>query len=793
MNPLIPMLAISGNPTNRQISKMLTGFHEAGIDSVMIYPRTGLGVPYMSEEWRALCGQIIDLAKQLSMHIWLYDELNWPSGSCGNQVIAEDASFAPQRFVCENGVVRVERIKPRGKIQSDAFDNDMLNPEAVRCFIRLTHERYKAWFGADFGSVITGIFTDEPSFYYNVNQPGMYPYYDGVTADYAAACGGDLVADMAAFEAGKDTPNFPGVLRRLIGERFKTAYIDQIAAWCRENGLLLTGHTLGDNTPLGSTRNTGEWFSFIDQLDLPGVDEISTRVESFNSTDDILFSMAENLRENGKEHVMAELFALGPCSMSYARRRQMLWYAAAHGIDRYFIAISHMDAAGNVGKPDYFNNFTYASPDFGMAKLLAEEANRAAALAGKRTVCAVGLRCPFRAYLRGLGTRRGTAIEDTFNDLTYAFTKRQIGWRILREDESCDCPLVLSVTENGVLEERSGRLYSAEQIVKLAEEKDTGPRVTDAEGKLMPDLRVKAYRDGSVVVIDRADRPLGRRACFLHFGGRVIPFTQENDGVFLYTPDEETDDRISSVKSAPEQRVPLTVERITSPGPAVFRACFLQTDTVSFDVTAPLTVNIHGREYPQPHDVFLDGKKLAFSQPSDVLTDCFAPFYRNATCFLAPGTHTLKTALPDYPYLPAVLITGAFRQQQNTLLPWSDTGMIGFFGRLELSVPVDVPKNAAAAAVCISDCGLYVTARIQGVPFAEQAVAPYRFSIPPHLFGRNFEVTLTLHSTFAPLFGELCEWMRQGVFCPAPTWRGVPASSPEKLDADGFSVWEEWQ
>jgi len=40
---------------------------------------------------------------------------------------------------------------------------DILNPDAVDCFIRLTHERYRHHLGEHFGDTIIAMFTDEPS------------------------------------------------------------------------------------------------------------------------------------------------------------------------------------------------------------------------------------------------------------------------------------------------------------------------------------------------------------------------------------------------------------------------------------------------------------------------------------------------------------------------------------------------------------------------------------------------------------------------------------------------------
>lgn len=49
---------------------------------------------------------------------------------------------------------------------------DVLNPDVVRQFIELTHEKYKEYFGNEFTKKMKGFFTDEPQFY----RGGGIPY-----------------------------------------------------------------------------------------------------------------------------------------------------------------------------------------------------------------------------------------------------------------------------------------------------------------------------------------------------------------------------------------------------------------------------------------------------------------------------------------------------------------------------------------------------------------------------------------------------------------------------------------
>lgn len=769
MNPLIPMLAITGNPTNEQLEKMLTAYKAVGIDAVMLYPRSGLEVEYMSDAWRELVGFVLETAENLDMHIWLYDEFNWPSGSCKNTVIEQDPAFGAKRFLYENGEVRVEVMRP-GEVQRVAqpFDSDMLNPAAVRCFIKLTHEKYYAWFGKYFGNVIAGIFTDEPSFIYTANGKGMYPYYDGVCEDYFAACGGDLKADIRAHCEGEITPNFPGVFRSLIGKRFKESFIDQVAAWCKAHNLPLTGHTLDDENPLSATRETGDWFPFIEQMDIPGVDEIPTRLSVY---DEMLFSMMENVRYNGKPHAMAELFALGPCSMPYARRRQLLWYAAAHGIDHFFIAISHLDAKGNVRKPDFFDNFNYHNPDFEGVRLLAQAAEKAAAFAQKRPTATVGIRVPYTLYLAALGKGEDTAVADTFKAIIEDLVASQVTFRFLRETETADTPFVLTMKEDGILEETENRTYQtvADAVTAIAA-KDNGVKVVDKNGALVKNIRVKTYEDGSVIILDRENAPVGARACTLHTQNGQVDFTLENYGVKVFEKGvSEAEKAISG------EEISLINVTVTPLCDNVLRPQFFGSDTFRFTLSEPLTVKVHRRVYPDASGaVTVDGNTVAFDRPCDALTDCFSYLYRTGEVQLSAGEHTVFTDMKDYGYLPAVLFTGAF--------PFDNT----FFGKLEVTGELAVPADAKAAYITMDDHLLYVTAKIDGETVGEDIFAPYRFEIPPKYFGKTVTVTLTFHTSLAPLFGDLCTWNKQGVFTTA--WEDTPKSAAEMLHIDGLNL-----
>lgn len=768
MNPLIPMLAITGAPTNERLEKMLLSYKMVGIDTVMLYPRAGLEIEYMSDAWLDLVEHILLFSKENGMRIWLYDEFNWPSGSCKNTVIEQDPSFAAKRLVYQSGTVKLESMI-RGEAQRvfAPFDSDMLNPKAVACFIQLTHEKYYARFKEYFGNVIAGIFTDEPSFIYTSNGEGMYPYYDGLFEDYTAACGGDLITDIIAYESKKTVPDFPYTFRTLIGKQFKKSFIDQVSLWCRQHHLPLTGHTLDDSAPLSATRETGEWFPFIEQMDMPGIDEIHTRL---GNGDEMLFSMTENVRYNGKAHAMVELFALGPCSMPYARRRQILWYAAAHGIDHYFIAISHLDAKGNVDKPDFFDNFNYHNPDFAGVRLLAEEAERAALFAKKRPTAMVGLRVPYTAYLKSLGRHNGDAIQSAFKEIVEKMVSSQVTFRFLREEETAESPFVFSLCEDGILEERGETIYTGiEAAVAAVCQSTERVTVTDKNGALVRNIRLKTYEDGSVIILDRENNAVGRRECVLHIGGQNVDFVLDNYGVAVFEHG-----KIQGAEQPQGREVPLQASMPVRLSEGVFRPHFFRDRTFHFALPAPVQAKIHRRIYPVADGtVSVDGRVITFDRSCDMLTDCFSHLYDSADIMLSAGEHTVSCNLQELGYLPAVLFTGNF--------PFDGS----FFGNLKTEVTFCIPEDADRAFVTMEDALLYVTAEISGEKIGECVFAPYYFEIPKKYFGKEVTVALTFHSTLAPLFGDLDLWSNERMVL---AFAGLPRSSPEKVDIAKLNV-----
>ena len=133
----VPCCFFNDRPEKEKIKAQLEDFVQKGVCAFVLHPRIGIPeeIPYLSEAFFETVCFIVRTAANLNMKVVLYDEGMYPSGSAHGMVVAEKR--AP-------------------------LAADILNPLAVSCFIRLTHEKYYEKLGEYFGKTIIGFFTDEP-------------------------------------------------------------------------------------------------------------------------------------------------------------------------------------------------------------------------------------------------------------------------------------------------------------------------------------------------------------------------------------------------------------------------------------------------------------------------------------------------------------------------------------------------------------------------------------------------------------------------------------------------------
>ena len=259
----MPFWFLNGDLRHEEIRRQLRDFREHGVYGVVLHPRIGLPrrIPYLSKTFFSYLRTAVETAAELGMKVILYDEGMYPSGSACGLVVKQNPEWASRGIALREKLRDGDRelCRTEAGILAEAFSGgtlrgihfgqddgewdtpksaDILNPEAVQCFIRLTHEAYRREFEGYFGKTIIGFFTDEPSIL-GRNVAGMMPWTAGFAEDFTAA-GGRLEGLRGLFtgEENADT----ALYHRMILEREERVYYGSLSRWCEEHGIALMGH-----------------------------------------------------------------------------------------------------------------------------------------------------------------------------------------------------------------------------------------------------------------------------------------------------------------------------------------------------------------------------------------------------------------------------------------------------------------------------------------------------------------------------------------------------------------------
>ncbi|MCD9022540.1 glycosyl hydrolase [Cohnella silvisoli] len=154
---------------------------------------------------------------------------------------------------------------------------NLLLPEPVQQFIRVTHDRYAEQLGGDLGRYFEAAFTDEPSLMSLFMREMPYkplPWSDRLAGQFRERYGYELMPVLSALfiEAGNVSRRVRFDFWQLIGELVSDNYFGALRSWCREHNLPSGGHLLLEEFPVQHVPNYGDLFRCLRQLDAPGMD-----------------------------------------------------------------------------------------------------------------------------------------------------------------------------------------------------------------------------------------------------------------------------------------------------------------------------------------------------------------------------------------------------------------------------------------------------------------------------------------------------------------------------------------
>lgn len=266
-----------------EILRQISEFRAHGVEAFVIHPRIGLprSCGWLSSELFRFMRLALEEARRLGMWVLLYDEGMYPSGSASGMVVAENPEFKARGLVCHaagslredgiaagalrlplaggGGVIIYDRpvkatlrglhyidnpASPDSPLEEEPEAADLLNPAAVRCFMRLVYDRFYAELGDFFCNTVKGIFTDEANPLSRLGEPDIMPGTLSALPAISRFLGYDFTPHLPALWVDSE-PEAEGRrrdYRRAIAALMDETYYRPLSEWCGRHGVALCGH-----------------------------------------------------------------------------------------------------------------------------------------------------------------------------------------------------------------------------------------------------------------------------------------------------------------------------------------------------------------------------------------------------------------------------------------------------------------------------------------------------------------------------------------------------------------------
>lgn len=329
-----------------ELARQVRWMKDMGIGGFFMHARGGLKTPYMSDEWMECTATCCNEAEKLGMDAWGYDENGWPSGFAGGKLL-EDVNNRDMYIHSSKGafdenadvsylINAEELIRTTKKMEEGDYLNlyvgrsvstvDVLNPDVVKQFIALTHEKYKEYFGEKFSEKFKGFFTDEPQFY----RGGGTPYSPMMAKYFAEHYNEDILDKLGLlFVKKKGWRTFRYRYWLTMQTLFLDSFAKQVYQWCEENNVQFTGHYIAEDLLGPQVACCGGIMPFYEYMHIPGIDWLSTDT-SLELGPRQVGSVA---RQMGKKHAITETFAGCGWNCSPEEFRRIAGFQYVNGVN----------------------------------------------------------------------------------------------------------------------------------------------------------------------------------------------------------------------------------------------------------------------------------------------------------------------------------------------------------------------------------------------------------------------------------------------------------------------------
>ena len=330
---ILPFWFLNGELDPEEMLYQLREFRDKGMPGIILHGRYGLETSYIGETYLDRIHFAVEEAQKLGLKTWIYDEMNWPSGTADKRVLTARPDLAQRYIECINMTVRgpwftyltgadsryldFEKSTPvaafairmdgagevidltpflsfRDVIPWEApagnwrllylvekiadYYIDAMNPESTAEFLKLGYEPYASVMDGKMSSQMLGFYTDEPAMHYYLTggDNPVVPWTKDMFRRFQERNGYNLrprLPDLF-FDVHADSARVRYDFYSTLTDFYSQAYYKQIHEWCQQRNVLFTGHLLYEEWLRQLIRVEGNLFKHYPHFDVIGVDHL---------------------------------------------------------------------------------------------------------------------------------------------------------------------------------------------------------------------------------------------------------------------------------------------------------------------------------------------------------------------------------------------------------------------------------------------------------------------------------------------------------------------------------------